>query len=307
MYAGSDTAARPLGGAAARWRGMPALPYPAPRVGAEARARPALRAGSDESYLYLAVEFPDLAGQPFPWATEDVIVALDTYRRDLGQRALPGGLLSGEVGFEFAAIFRDSADAELRIVPGYSPYVGGEAIDTLGDDYSRFARRPITIPALADGRYDSMFVITNRARFARDGRFFPASGHNRGRLRYGTAAQSTLSDWTWDRAAGMLQLRLPWNLLNVSDPSTATLLYEERAGDDIGTARSDGFRIGVARVAATPGAAPALLATLPAARPDGTWGAADFPSWEWPTWTVPRYHERLKPVYDSLKAVWSRP
>ena len=71
------------------------------------------------------------------------------------QRALPGGLLSGEVGFEFAAIFRDSADAELRIVPGYSPYVGGEAIDTLGDDYSRFARRPITIPALSDGRYDS--------------------------------------------------------------------------------------------------------------------------------------------------------
>ena len=93
----------------------------------------------------------------------------------------------------------------------------------------------------------------------------------------------------------------------MSDPSTATLLYEERAGDDIGTVRSDGFRFGVARVAATPGAAPALLATLPAARPDGTWGAADFPSWEWPTWTVPRYHERLKPVYDSLKAVWSRP
>ena len=307
MYAGSDTAARPLGGPAGRWRGMAALPYPAVRVGAESRPRPVLRAGSDESYLYLAVEFPDLAGLAFPWGAEDVVLALDTSRRDLGQRSLPGGALTGEVGFEFVAVFRDSADAELRIVPGYSPYVGGEAIDSLGDDYSRFARRPVTIPTLADGRFDSMFVITNRARFGRDGRFFPASGINRGRLRYGTAAHSTLSDWYWDRDAGMLQLRLPWNLLNVSDPSTATLLFETQADGDLGTTRSDGFRFGVARLGTAPGAAPALLATLPAVRPDGTWGAADFPTWEWPTWTVPRYHERLKPVYDSLKAVWSRP
>ena len=34
---------------------------------------------------------------------------------------------------------------------------------------------------------------------------------------------------------------------------------------------------------------------------------ADFRTWEWTGWTTPRYHQRLKPVYDSLKAVWSRP
>src|SRR5690606_38386119 len=164
---------------------------------------------------------------------------------DRGQRRLPGGLVAADIGFEFLATFRDTSDAELRIVPGYSPYVGGDAIDSLGDDYGRFARRPITSPRLDDGRFDSMFVITNRARFGRDGRLIPASGINRGRLRFRTSAQSMLSDWFWDRAAGLLQLRLPWNLLNVSDPSTRTLLFERTAGYEIGTATSDGFRIGV--------------------------------------------------------------
>src|SRR5690606_39808164 len=60
---------------------------------------------------------------------------------DRGQRRLPGGLVAADIGFEFLATFRDTSDAELRIVPGYSPYVGGDAIDSLGDDYGRFARR----------------------------------------------------------------------------------------------------------------------------------------------------------------------
>ncbi len=309
MVAGDSGTGRP-GPAASRradwWRRLPVLSYPSSLSGS-ARAEPILRVGSDASYLYLAAEFADLVGRPFPGGQEEIVLALDTYRRELGQRMLPGGTLRGELGFEFVAIFRDTSDAELRIVPGYSPYVGGEAIDALGDDYGRFARRPITSPRLEDGRFDSLFVITNRARFTRDGRFIPAQGVNRGRLRHGSWNRSTLSDWYWDQQAGRLQLRLPWNLLNVSDPSTRTLLFEERPGETIGTVPSDGMRFGVVRRRAAASGSEALLTALPAPRPDGRWAAADFPTWQWPGWTSPRYHQRLKPVYDSLKAVWSRP
>ena len=294
MYAGEDSAVGRLGGWAVRWQGM------APLGEADGMR---LRVASDESYVYLAIEIPEFAGKPFPAGGRQVVIALDSYRADRGQRRLPGGLRATGVGFEFLATFRDTTDAELRIVPGYSPYVGGDAIDSLGDDYGRFARRPITSPLLDDGRFDSMFVITNRARFARDGRFIPASGINRGRLRFGTTARSTLSDWYWDRATGMLQLRLPWNLLNVSDPSTRTLLFEDTAGNQIGTATSDGFRIGVLLL----GPDGKVAEALPRPRADGRWHGADFRTWEWTGWTTPSYHQRLKPVYDSLKAVWSRP
>jgi hypothetical protein len=174
-----------------------------------------------------------------------------------------------------------------------------------GDNFGRFSRRPVTTVVRDDGRFDSMFVLTNRTRIARNGKMFPARGVNRGRLRYGTEARSTLSDWYWDREAGRLTLRLAWNLLNVSDPSTGTLLFEPSQVNDgsaIWTAPSDGVRAGVA-VASEDGQT--VLAALPAPVA-GRWRAADFQSWEWPTWTTPRYQQRLKPVYDSLKAVWSR-
>lgn len=298
MYAGADSAARESFTAAA-WRSL--TPVSVSSHPATPDQPSALRAGSDESSVYIAAEFPGLAGKPFPWSDRQILLALDTYRADLGQRMLPGGVVRGDIGFEFVAIFRDTTDAELRVTPGYNPYVGaGQIVD--GDDYGRFARRPITTVSAEDGRFDSMFVITNRSRFARDGRFIPAQGINRGRLRFGTEAGSSLSDWYWDRAAGLLELRLPWNLLNVSDPSTGTLIYEETAGERIGTVHSDGFRIGLAVL----GADSNVVAALPELGEDGRWHAGDFRSWAWPEWTAPRYHQRLKPVYDSLKAVWSR-
>jgi hypothetical protein len=300
LYAGDSATTPHLGGDPARWKALHPL-YP-PDSAAVDPAPGTIRIGSDESWLYLTVDFPGLVGRDFPWRDRDLLLPIDGYRRDLGQRALPEGLVRGEIGFEFLATFRDTTDAELRILPEYSPYVSADVIVD-GDNFGRFNRRPITSVVRDDGRFDSMFVLTNRTRIARNGKFYPALGVNRGRLRYGTEAQSTLSDWYWDREAGRLTLRLAWNLLNVSDPSTGTILFDPKPvdkDDDIGTARSDGVRVGVVVAAKTGGAA---LATLPAIVGDG-WRAADFPSWEWPTWKSPRYHQRLKPVYDSLKAVW---
>jgi hypothetical protein len=303
MYPGPMDSTPALGGDPARWAALHSLAEAPLAPGPDQPQR--LRIGADESYLYLALEIPDFAGRDFPWGQRDILIALDSYRSDQGQRALPGRVLQGDVGFEFLAMLRDTSDAELRVTPEYNPYVGGEAIVD-GDNYGRFARRPVTTASRDDGRFDSLFVITNRARFSRDGTFFPARGVNRGRLRYGTEAGSTLSDWYWDRNAGLMELRLPWNLLNVSDPSTATVLYEARAGSDIGTRRSDGIRVGVAVIGQSRAEGRQLLGALPAPGPDGRWHSQQFASWEWPTWTAPRYHERLKPVYDSLKAVWGR-
>jgi hypothetical protein len=301
LYAGDSATTPHLGGDPARWSALE--PLYRPDTTASDTAPATIRIGSDESWLYLAIEFPGLAGRDFPWPDRQLLLPIDSYRRDLGQHALPGGLLKAELGFEFLAVFRDTSDAELRILPEYSPYVGADAIVD-GDNLGRFSRRPVTSVFRDDGRFDSMFVLTNRTRIARNGTMFPATGINRGRLRYGTEAQSTLSDWYWDRTTGRLTLRLGWNLLNVSDPSTATLLFESgpvNYAAEIETARSDGLRVG-AVVASRDGT---LLATLPAIV-EGRWQSRDFPSWDWQTWTTPRYHQALKPVYDSLRAVWGR-
>jgi hypothetical protein len=134
-----------------------------------------------------------------------------------------------------------------------------------------------------DDAFDSLFVTTNRFRVARDGRRFPARGVNRGRLHYGRAAVTSNADWFLDREGKILEIRLPWNLLNVTDPSSRTVLSRVRPAGAFATVVTDGFRFEVSGATARLGPTPTVA---------------------WPTWEVPRFHERLKPAYYAMQAVW---
>jgi len=112
----------------------------------------------------------------------------------------------------------------------------------------------------------------------------------------------------------MLQVRIPWLLLNVSDPSSRSVLFEgnlaraldPRAGEEASRLTglpTNGFRI--AAVALKPG--PALVGTIPALDPYGNWPTASFPLWTWSTWEEPTWHEYLKPAYFALQQLWGAP
>jgi hypothetical protein len=300
-YAGTAATTPLPGGESAQWLALQALSSDSD---AAAGAPAAIHVGYDESYLYVAISVAGMQGRPFPWDSLGLRLAIDTWRRDLGQTRLPGGTIHGDIGFEFLAEFRGPEDAELRITPDYNPFVGREAVID-GDDYSKFAKRPIDVVRRDDARFDSMYIITNRTRYARDGRFIPSSGYNRGRLRYARYAENTLTDWYYDESAGLLELRLPWGLINVTDPSTASIMLSAAPDHDIQTTHAEGFRFGAVTNRKS-GAGEATVGTLPRLAADSTWHGADFPNWTWPTWQAPHYHQRLKPVYDSLKALWER-
>ena len=158
-----------------------------------------------------------------------------------------------------------------------------------------------------DGEFDSLYVITNRARFGRDGTFFPATAYPRGVLQHGSHQASTLSDWYFDEGAGLLELRLPWALLNVTDPSSARILYEETIDTAVvnppfGTVQSDGLRVGA--LVYRRGGRPSIVTAVPAVTWPARWDADQFVTRAWKTWSVPTYHQRLKPVYYTLKALW---
>ena len=257
LYAGDSTRPEP-GGEPARWRSLAAL---ADSAGTR------LRVGSDAAYLYLAIETP--AGLDATRWT----LAIDTDR--------PGGT-------EFELVLNDTTDAQLLVTPTYNPYLGprpGMRPTDLDPLYNRRA----TIGARdVAGPFDSLFVATNRFRVARDGRTFPARGVNRGRLRYGRAAASSLADWFWDRAAGIVEVRLPWSLLNVTDPSSRTVLARVRDPGPFGTEVTNGFRF-VLTAAGSGGTVTRLVPERP---------------YVWATWETPVWHERLKPAYYAMQTLW---
>jgi hypothetical protein len=288
LYAGDGSGPR-LGGDPAAWRALPLVQQ------GEGPLR-SLRLGHDEAHLFVAIE----ADSSLDLSRHDLAVALDVVRPDLGQRRLPGGLRS-EVGFEFLLELRDTARAALRVLPEYNPYAGREALED-GDERGRFHRRPVRPVARDDGRWDSLLVIVNRARYGRDGRFTPARVHDRGRMRYGTEGESSLADWHWDRAAGLVTVRIPWALLNVTDPSTRRVAFEFAREGEFGAVVTEGLRAGVLLLDEGGN----RLDALPVAG-GGQWRAGEFTAWRWAEWTEPRFHWRLKPAFESLRQLWSEP
>ncbi|HEY7480496.1 MAG TPA: tetratricopeptide repeat protein [Gemmatimonadales bacterium] len=303
QYAGEARTTPRLGGDPSRWRELPLIQRPS---GASGRTLRALRAGSDESYLYLAVE---LEPGRFGWDSLGLQLAIDTYRPAVGQHRLPRSGVRSELGFEFLVDLVSLDSARIGVTPDYNRHES--RVDPVtGDDAGRFYRRPIITASRDDARFDSLFVITNRARFGRDGSSFPARGYDRGRLAHGTETSSTLSDWYLDERAGLLELRIAWDLLNVTDPSTRTLLYDPGSTGDFGTAAAEDFHVGVVVYrkslprAERAAGAETPVAVLPALE-QGVWRVEGFTGWRWAPWQEPRSHARLKPVYDSLRSVWA--
>jgi hypothetical protein len=276
-YAGRAGAAPEPGGEAARWLALP-------KIGSGTGTLKALRAGSDPAYVYLAVELPEP-----DWAREGLEIGIDTWLRGRGQHRLPASGLTGDVGFEFAVELPAPDSGAVRVAPDYNRYALIADLAS-GSDYGHFYHRPVSVTDRRDGRFDPMFVVTNRSRYGRDGTFFPAAGVDRGQLRFGTESGSTLSDWYYDPAARLLELRLPWDLLNVTDPSTRTLLLDRTGEGPFGTVTADSFHFAVARYRKGSHAVTGTVAAAP---------------WSWTGWTSPVSHARLKPAADSMRAVWS--
>ena len=278
-YGGASADATPApGGDPAAWRALSVLARGDSLV---------LRVGADPSYLYVA-----LAGRP-EFDSARYVVGIDTYRRDRGQFRLPGVAgPAGEVGSEFALVLNDTSDAQLMVAPWYNPFL--EPRSGMGPTgLDRFHNEAATVDvARSDGALDSLFVTTNRWRIARNGRTYPPRGVNRGRLRHGRAAEASLADWYVDRAAGLVEVRIAWGLLNVTDPSSRRVMvrYRRAGGGTFETAVTDGFRFEVAALDRVHGGVVAHLG------PERTYA--------WPTWEAPTWHERLKPAYDAMREVW---
>ena len=93
----------------------------------------------------------------------------------------------------------------------------------------------------------------------------------------------------------MLEIRIPWMLLNFTDPSQRRVLQDPEGAlpGEFGTTTVEGIRI------------------LAAARSGSAWRqwpasgrADDVALFTWPTWEEPRWRERVRPVYESMRETY---
>jgi len=274
----------------------------------------ALFATSDFAYFYLRV---DVEPGALDWNHWNYWIALNTLPGESGSRTLPEIQVPLDSGANFLVQLTDPAHSRILIAENYNP---NEKISIPGRSgrTRMWRKRGMTVKLEAASPFVERITEANMARYAHDGRVFPAINYNRSQLPYGTADRtdsqySNHALWHVNAEKGMIELRLPWGLLLVTDPSN----LQAFAGTDQNryTAVHEAW---LPLSQPTPGITIAIFAlfvpgplqpkvvssSLP---PLGTTGRLITPPplYTWEKWNKVEYRPYFKPSYFALQQAFA--
>ncbi|MEA3497047.1 MAG: hypothetical protein U9R42_13555 [Bacteroidota bacterium] len=233
-----------------------------------------VNADADAGYFYLMAGIPD-----FDFSKNNLYIAIDIFDKNQGDHRLPFLKKEIENGIEFLVEFYSMDNAKILVDDKYSVYT---------NIYNS------VIPVYAsknnnNGIFIEQKLMSNRAKETLFGNIIDSILHNRGNLIHGNSslAKSSNSDWYWDYTSKTLELRLPWHLLNVSDPSGRYVLDDIKNTADIEYSKTDGFNI-------------YLFVTDKNNNVITRYPKRKAYNFSWETWETPQFKRRLKPIYKSL-------
>ena len=271
---------------------------------AGARELTAVRVTSDAAYLSVRLELADL-GAGVDWNAANYLLAIGL--TDRGERALPHDL-SATAPADFVVRLGGPNASRVTVDPRYDAFAyeyGAEA----GLDLDRY-RDP------DPGVFTPLRMVINRGYTVPvTGERVPFESVETGRLRYGNGnpdspAYDSLADVHVSPSTDAIEVRLPWLLLNVADPSRRRRLgdfwndglgaYESFEGIDVAAAS---YVPADSEGTATPVEAETNVTHAVPGVDDGGLQPLRFVP---PTWDRPAYTERLKASADAVGAVFER-
>ncbi len=244
------------------------------------------RVTSNEAYVYFRLDVGAI-----DWKRGRYLVGIDTYRADLGGKTLPYTGTRCSTGLEFVVDLGGPERGYLLVDRPYSLYRTVPLPGSVPPQAMQVYNRPWKSVAHDDLRWDSLRVETNRGRVGRDGTVFLREVYERNKLKFAPQSETTLADWYADPRTGVIEARIPWGMLHVTDPSSRLVLSGmEEGGTGPASSETEGFRFVVQSYdPRSPGSGGALL------------GCGSPLKWTWKTWEVPTFHEEIKPQFATMK------
>lgn len=264
----------------------------------------ALYVHADEAYVYLRLDVGAI-----DWSRARYVIGIDTHDAQRGDRRLPFAGGESPVGLEFVLDLNGPSSSRLLVDEPYALYrlapIRGASPAAAQSVYNR----PFESRANRNGRFDTLVVTPNRRTIGRDGTVFEAQRYERNLLRHARQQETTLADWYADTATRTIEVRIPWGLLHVMDPSSRRVLQGMTAGRMPASTSTMGFRFivrSLARDAAAAGGGDAQAQEIAGERlPREGAGFAMPPVWSWPTWESPRWYAERKPAFAALRETFT--
>lgn len=262
-----------------------------------ARNIKSVNADYDAGYIYLRI---DIDGA-IDWETVAYLIAINTAGKE-GDHKLPFNLkLESPIGFEYVILIHGEKsriliddkynrivfDQNLLRFPGVSGY----------KENSNFR------PADNDKGIFTELITIHPRRFSRDGKIFPERIYNASILRQGNLSDNSLSDFYYSKENNFVEIRIPWYLLNFSDPSRLQIIYSNKEHNI-----TEGLRM-------------IVVSYKPISKNDSNAldlkgktnvtdiipeSLTDIPYYRWHSWDFPEYIMRPKKSYYVMKELFEK-
>ena len=282
-----------------------------------ARDLKALYVDADEAFLYLRLAVGKLAddktGRP-NWDAVNYLIGIGTDPDRAGLTYLPFiAPVRFPRGMTYAVQLAGPESSHIWIASSYNPYeivpVAGVPAETV------LGQKLGWTPQLTDqGTFEGEVLEPNRRRFARNGQYFPPERYDRGILRYGTLDPSSpdydpLAEWHANVQTNTIDVRIPWALLNVTDPSTLTIFAGLEKDGSVKTDRTPGFILAAfsyrprrdLRMRPIMEQGHPIADSLPALTGPLAISPDSLRQYAWSSWTRPQYVLRKKESYVLLQ------
>jgi tetratricopeptide (TPR) repeat protein len=282
-----------------------------------ARHLKALYADADEGFLYLRLVVEKLDndndGQP-EWNNVNYLIGISTAPGQAGLTHLPFiAPIRFPMGMTYAIQLSSRDSSRIWIASNYNPYQI-VPVESMPGQTTLSLKLGWQARVSEAGTFESQVIEPNRRRFGRNREVFPPQRYDRGILRYGSLdSQSpdfdSLAEWHANVRTNTIDLRIPWNLLNVTDPSSLKVFAGTDHDGTVRIADTPGFLMAVfsyrpeeaSRVRPIMDQRHPVADVLPGMSREGIVSAAPYKYFLWKKWDVPQYVLRPKHSYAILR------
>ncbi|MDQ1910171.1 hypothetical protein RAC89_06620 [Paenibacillus sp. GD4] len=268
---------------------------------------------SDAGYVHFRIDFGENGG-PLDWSKTGAMILLDTIPGQ-GQYRIPGGSgLTTDAGIDFVIDLKGPKESRIWVDSYYD------------STYYQYGHQLKFMPFLDyaskkdNGVFHKMKLVLNRPLTIPNVRGqtleLPLETYETGFLRYGNANPKSpdfdsMTDVAYHENGHVVEVRIPWQLLNVKDPSHRQIMGDLWEKGLQGSEQVDHLKMAVLSYrplsqgsSDTPGS-PDIAYSLPGIS-QGQLKAEDMYRYQWEKWETPKYQERLKKSYYIMKQLYEK-
>ena len=231
-----------------------------------------LYAKSDEKYLYLMVD-----KEKFDLTKDKILIPIDTIDGQ-GNKEDKDKNVKFTRDADFEVLIDGESNSKILVDAYY------DSFNYLYGDKLKLIEENKIFKEKNSGMFNPMYLCLNKGfLLPQDKVEIPFSKYETGLLKLGTAnpnqeGYNSLTDFS--EKDGKVEIRIPWQLLNVMDPSKKQIMGDFHKNEGIKAEKVNGFYIGAGNIQ------------------DSEIGMGNY---TWESWDIPTYHERLKPSYYKLQ------